>query len=71
MIKKNIIQENSFEKGGLQIIHIIQASRCWEICTQVSLLHNWVCSQLMFFCWSVPDGLQFWLHFQIRASWPY
>ena len=57
MIKKNIIQENSFEKGSLQIGHIIQASRCWEICTQVSLLLNWVCSQLMFFCWYVPYGI--------------
>ena len=40
MFKKNIIQENSFEKGSLQIGHIIQASWCWEICTQVSLLLN-------------------------------
>ena len=68
--KKNI-QEKSFEKGSLQIGHIIQASRCWEICTQVSLLLNWVCSQLMFFCWYVYYGILFSLRFQIRASWPY
>ena len=69
--KKNIIQEKSFEKGSLQIGHIIQASRCWEICTRVSLLLNWMCSQLMFFCWYVYYGILFSLRFQIRASWPY
>ena len=69
--KKNVIQEKSFEKGSLQIGHIIQASRCWEICTRVSLLLNWMCSQLMFFCWYVYYGILFSLRFQIRASWPY
>ena len=66
--KKNIIQEKSFEKGSLQIGHIIQASRCWEICTRVSLLLNWMCSQLMFFCWYVYYGILFSLRFQITAS---